>query len=128
MNSLSLRQRIKWIIPPTNMKSDASNFYRHSKDFDFLTNMTSRVPADATVMTQNNILGHFSHQKGYLMKVNYEEQDPDYILFDLREGQNAAHLLEDPRYPIPVIFEKVKGDSTYEMIWHEGDQYIFRKK
>jgi uncharacterized membrane protein len=103
------------------------DFYTQSKNFSFLRNMTDQVPPNASVMAQNNILGHFSHQRAYLIRLNYEDYNPDYILFDLRPGQNPAHVLEDAKKPMSMIFEKVKADQSYKLIWHEGDQYIFRK-
>lgn len=103
------------------------DFYTHSKTFDFLREMTRQVPKDVSVMAQNNILGQFTHQKTFLIRLNYEGFNPDYILFDLRPGQNPAHVLEDAKKPMAMIFAKVKEDSSYSLLWNQGDQYVFKR-
>ena len=42
-------------------------FYTHTKDFDFLNDVVRLVPKNSTIMTQNNLASHFTHQKIWLL-------------------------------------------------------------
>jgi len=101
-------------------------FYNHTKNFQFLEQLINKVPKDATVMTQNNLAARFTHQQVYLLRENYQQYAPEYIVFDVREGQNPNNFLgvEDA----VQILENVQNDETYQILFHEGNQYIFKTK
>jgi len=101
-------------------------FYNHTKNFAFLDNMISKIPKNASVVAQNNLSSRFLHQDVWILRENYKQYNADYILFDLREGQNPINFLgmKDPK----KLFETVKKDESYQLFYHKGDQYIFKKK
>lgn len=50
------------------------------------------APPTATIATHNNLAAKFTHQRVWLLKENYELHMPDYILIDIREGQNPNNF------------------------------------
>lgn len=101
-------------------------FYKHTKDFSFLDKMIAKVPANASVLAQNNLASRFLHQNVWILRENYKKYNADYILFDIRDGQNPSNYLgmKDPK----KLFETIKKDKDYILFYHQGDQYIFKKK
>lgn len=100
--------------------------YKHSSDFKFLDALIAKIPANASIMTQNNLGVRFDHQKFIYLRLNYESYSPDYILLDNRPGQNPNDFLFAPN--ISELITKIKLDSNYIIAYHNGDQYIFKKK
>ncbi|MDP3940888.1 MAG: DUF2079 domain-containing protein [bacterium] len=103
-----------------------SAFYSHTKDFHFLNNMLSMIPNDASVMTQNNLGAHVTHQPVYMLTGEYKTVKPDYIMLDLRDGQNPNDFF--PTRKVPDVVKAIKSDAEYDEIYHAGDQYIFKRK
>lgn len=100
-------------------------FYRHSNDFNFLNNLVNKVPKSASVMTQNNLAVRFTHQNLAMVKYNYSSFKPDYILLDLRKGQNPNDFFTI--HNIQGIFEKVRADKNYELVYNTKEQFLFKK-
>ena len=103
-----------------------TSFYSHTQDFSFLNVMISKIPKNAVVMTQNNLATRFTHQKVYLLREYYNDIKPDYVLFDLREGQNPNNYFggDDVR---DVVYA-VENDINYTVIYETEDQRIYRRK
>lgn len=109
-------------------------FYAHTKDFAFLNNAISKIPTDASVMTQNNIAPHFTHQKVWLLLSDnkkyqgeyYRLKNPDYILFDLHDGQNPNNHfgIKD----MDILMNNLQTDTSYMLISSTGGQFIFKKR
>lgn len=103
------------------------DFYKHTKNFVFLDKMIKLVPKEnVTVMTQNNLAVRFTHQKVWLLKKDYGGYRPDYILLDIRKGQNPNDFFggSDPF----VVLQNVTKDSNYDLIYKTEGQYVFKKK
>lgn len=100
-------------------------FYKHTSNFAFLNNLVDKIPKNASIMTQNNIGPHFSHQKFIYLRYNYEQYSPEYILLDNREGQNPNNFLWAPN--IPELISKIQNDSNYVTLYSNNNQYIFSK-
>lgn len=103
------------------------SFYEHSKDFGFLEEMIAKVPKNASIMTQNNLASHFTHQQVWLTRDDYEEYNPDYFLFDLRPGQNPNNFFGKTSN-IELLVEKIKADQNYEVLFQTEHQFLFVKK
>lgn len=100
-------------------------FYDHTKDFVFLNNLIKKVPNNVSVMTQNNLAPRFTHQKIFLLKRDYENYKPEYILLDVRIGQNPNNF-----FGTVDVFEALgllRKDLKYELIYKTKDQFIFRR-
>ncbi len=102
------------------------DFYKHSNDFGFLNKMVEIVPKNATVMTQNNLATRFTHQKVWLLRRNYYYYNPDYILVDLRNGQNPNDFFGSKEYLKTVA--DIKKDLNYKVIYQTEEQLIFKRK
>ena len=103
------------------------SFYTHTKNFQFLNNLVSQIPPDVTVMTQNNLASHFTHQKNiWVLKDNYESYKPDYIVLDLRTEQNINNFF--PTKNPAFILNKLIHDKDYLSVYDNGNQYIFKRK
>lgn len=101
-------------------------FYNHTKDFAFLNNLVKKIPNNASVMTQNNLASHFTHQKVFLLKDNYDNYKPEYIVVDLRNEQNPNNFFGTKN--ILTIVELLRKDSKYELIYQTKEQFIYRRK
>lgn len=100
-------------------------FYQHSNDFAFLNTLVKKIPENASVMAQNNIAVRFDHRKMYLLRTDYEKFMPEYILIDNRPGQNPNDFFGAG--DISQLLVKLKSDKQYSILYHQADQYIFKK-
>lgn len=104
-----------------------TSFYKHTKDFQFLNNLVLQIPRSSTVMAQNNLASHFTHQKNiWVLKDNYELYQPEYIVLDLRSGQNLNNFF--PTQNPLLILRNLSHDNNYLDIYNNSNQYIFRRK
>lgn len=102
------------------------SFYTHTKDFRFLDELRDKIPGDVTVMAQNNLASHFTHQKNlWVLKDNYSFYRPDYVIFDARSGQNANNFFPT-RDPV-LLLKNLKLDPDYLNLSETRDQYIFKR-
>lgn len=100
-------------------------FYAHTKDFVFLDNLVAKIPSNVSVMTQNNLASHFTHQKVFLLRDDYGNYKPEYIVVDLRKDQNANNFYGTKN--ISVIMELLRKDPKYELIYKTKEQFIFQR-
>ncbi len=103
-----------------------SAFYEHTKDFYFIDKMVKVVPKNAKVLAQNNLTLPFLHQDVWILRENYKIHNADYILIDIRDGQNPSNYLGIN--DLKKLFNTIKNDTNYKIIYHEGDQYVFKRK
>ena len=101
-------------------------FYEHSNDFEFLERLIAAVPPNASVMTQNNLAAHFTHQQVWLSRDNYSEYNPDYVVFDLRSEQNPNNFYASSRY-LELVVENLKKDPNYKILFQNGNQWLFAR-
>lgn len=102
------------------------DFYKHTKDFAFLNDLIKKIPANSSVMTQNNLAARFTHQQVWILRSNYEIYKPDYILIDNREGQNPNDFFASPSN-IDDIIKEIKRDSNYKLIYDTQEQFMFER-
>lgn len=101
-------------------------FYKHSQDFGFLNNMVAVVPDNASVMAQNNIVSHFTHQTSWILLSTYEKDKPDYIVIDNRAAQSPNDFFSTDISPT-VILTSLLNDKHYKVAYHVHDQYVFKR-
>lgn len=100
-------------------------FLEHTKNFQFLENLIQVVPEGASVMTQNNLAVRFTDRDVWLIRENYEQLNPEFIVLDMREGQNPNNFYN---VPAPENFlKKVSTDSAYLTVYETGDQFVFKR-
>ncbi len=108
-------------------------FYEDTKQLQFLDKAIKLIPKNATIMTQNNIAPHFTHQKVYLlisdMKLYrveyYTTKMPDYILIDNRSGQNPNDFfgVQDMK----LLLSHLEKDKNYQQIDKNSGVLIFKR-
>lgn len=107
-------------------------FYAHTKNFAFLDTLISQVPKNVTVMAQNNLATRFSHQTVYLLRKNYHDYEPDYIVIDSRDGQNPNNFFGLKDYQgigdVEAIISAIRADPTYQAVYQTEKQFVFKKK
>lgn len=101
-------------------------FYQHSNDFEFLERLVAAIPPNASVMTQNNLAAHLTHQQVWLSRDNYQDYSPDYVVFDLRSEQNPNNFYASSRY-LELVVENLKKDSNYKILFQNGNQWLFAR-
>jgi uncharacterized membrane protein len=109
-------------------------FYTHTKDFIFLNEVVNKIPKNASIMTQNNLASHFTHQRVWLLvsdnnrfpKEYYTLKNPDYILIDNRAGQNPNNFfgVKD----MNLLLKNLNADKNYQLVYKTGEQFIFKRK
>lgn len=102
-----------------------SVFYDHTKQFSFLDSMMEKVPADVSVMAQNNLAVRFTHQKVLTLRDDYYIFEPDYIVLDLRSGQNPNNFFPTQN-PVRIL-KKLQHDERYVLTYTVNDQYVFKR-
>lgn len=100
-------------------------FYQHSQDFAFLDRLIAQVPPGKTVMTHNNLATRFTDRTVYLLRQNYEDYQPDFILMDVRDGQNPNNFfgLQNPKQ----LLIEIQQDENYRLIYSTDDQFAFAR-
>lgn len=101
-------------------------FYAHTKDFKFLNTLVSKVPKNVSVSAQNNLTPPFFHQDVWILRENYRYMNPEYIVIDARDGQNPSNYLGIRN--IKSLTDTIIKDKKYSLFYHEGDQFIFKRK
>ncbi|MDQ5951677.1 MAG: hypothetical protein QG639_958 [Patescibacteria group bacterium] len=108
-----------------------SDFYSHTQSFEFLDTLVAKVPKEGLVMTQTNLAPRLIDRNILMLRIEYEEFSPDWIVVDTRQDQNANNFYGATRpgasYPTEV-FEKLDTDPNYEVYYQQGEQIIYRKK
>lgn len=101
------------------------DFYRHTKNFVFLDKLMAEIPEEGIVMAQHNIAGKLAYRKVYILRNNYQDFNPDYIVIDTREGQEPNNFLGIDDWP--ELLETLRADSNYEVYYQQGEQFIYKK-
>lgn len=101
-------------------------FYQNTKNHEFLNRLIEHIPEDGIVMAQTNIAAKLGYRKVYMLRENYADFNPDYIVFDMRAGQEPNNFLniEDPA----KLFDAIEADPKYELLYREGDQRIYKRR
>ncbi len=102
-------------------------FYAHTSDVKFLDTLVAKVPSDASVMTHNNLAGHFTHQEVYLLRENYDAYKPEYIVIDVRDGQGPTNFFGGTGDPKDIV-AALKMDPYYKILYQTQEQYVFIRK
>lgn len=100
-------------------------FYRNTSNFKFLDLLIKKIPEDAEIVTQNNLATRFSHQNVKLLRENYKNYNPDYILFDNRKGQNPNNFFGIKNSP--VLFKILLEDKNYSVVFKTKEQFILKR-
>jgi uncharacterized membrane protein len=101
-------------------------FYAHTQSSAFLDRLISQIPDEGTVMAQHNIAARLAYRKVFMLRNYYEPFDPDFIVFDTRDGQEPNNFLGVGQWD--EFVETVVNDPDYELYYDQGEQFIYKKK
>lgn len=101
-------------------------FHKHTKDLVFLNELTKKIPANSSIMTQNNLASHFTHQQVWILSWDYRANMPDYVLIDNRKGQNPNNFFAAVGN-VDDIIQDLKNNSDYNLMFHSQEQFIFKR-
>ena len=79
-------------------------------------------------MAPNNIAVRLSHYDVILMHGDYENYNPDVIVIDLREGQNANNYWPLQEGIVKSLRDRLRSDPSYTDIYNDPNRHIFVKK
>ncbi|MCM8820308.1 MAG: DUF2079 domain-containing protein, partial [Candidatus Omnitrophica bacterium] len=96
-------------------------FYKHKYNFEYLEEPISLIPKNAKVAAQHNLTSRFFHQEVFILRPGWESFDPDFILFDLREGQNPNNFLGLDFEKKDQFFETILKNPNYKVIYQKNN-------
>lgn len=105
------------------------DFYKHTKDFEFLNQLIEKVPKNSIVMAQNNLAPHFLHveKETYLLNAYYSQIKPMYIIFDMREGQSPNDFFNIETTGAQRMLDSLRIDKCYKIFYSTKEQFIFNR-
>ena len=101
-------------------------FYRHTQNFVFLDTLIAAIPKEGSVMAQTNLAAKIANREQvYMLRDNYAEFSPDYIVFDARSGQEPNNFFDMDDFEATVA--RIELDPNYELFYDQGEQKIYKK-
>lgn len=107
------------------------SFYQNTQNNAFLWKLVEATPWDGKVMTQNHLGLPLSQRPTYILARSYKELmsvDPDYIVYDLREGQNPNNFFPSNEEDWKMIVNQATESGKYEQYFQEGELFILKKR
>lgn len=103
-----------------------NDFYQHTKNFQFLDQLLAQVPVEGTVMAQHNLAAKLAGRRAYILRDDYQQFSPDYIVLDTRGGQEPNNFLQIKDFA--ALTTKLATDSAYQVYYDQGEQLIYQKR
>ncbi len=101
-------------------------FYFEEPWVDQIKFIINRIPREASVASQNNLLPHLSHRKEiYLLP---ENNNADYIVVDLHEGKNNWNFYSGNLETARKEFSEFILSGKYKILASYGSVYLLQKK
>ncbi len=100
-------------------------FYSHTKNFKFLDTLIEHIPHNGVIMAQTNIASKIAYRKVYMLRNNYTDFNPDYIVVDIRSGQEPNNFLGIKNFH--KLINDLSNDPNYTVYYNQGEQLIFAK-
>jgi uncharacterized membrane protein len=101
-------------------------FYKHTQNFAFLDTLIAAIPRDGSVMAQTNIAAKIADRPNvYMLRDSYAEFDPDYIVVDVRPGQEPNNFFDMDNFDQTI--KNIENDPKYSLFYDQGEQRIYRK-
>lgn len=105
-------------------------FYRNTNRNAFLWELVEAVPSSGTVMTQNHLGLPLSRQTTYMLALNYKDLMkiyPDYLVYDLRPGQNPNNYYPISESQWKIISEQAIKSGDYRTIFSKHDMVVLER-
>lgn len=105
-------------------------FLPHTQTMRFIDPLIfeARKDRNGLMMAQNNLGAYLTHrEKIMLLRDDYFNYSPDWIVVDKRPGQNPNNFWPVPSGNIDNLVAKLATDSAYTKIGVSEDQLIFKR-
>lgn len=102
-------------------------FYKHTGRQKFMDDFVNAIPKEGLIMAPNNIAARLTHYNVILLRGNYKVYNPDVIVVDLREGQNANNFWPLQEESTRRLRDNLKMDKNYKDIMNDPNRHIFVK-
>ncbi len=114
-----------WVYKSPALLFFNKDFYAHTKICKFLDNLLEAVLAEGVVMAQTNIAAKLASRHVYMLRDNYKQFDPDYIVVDTRNCQEPNNFLGIKDFE--KLINNLQNDSNFEIFYNAGEQVIYKK-
>lgn len=107
-----------------------ADFYESTKSNYFLTELVNATPKEGKIMTQNHLGLRFSHQDVYPLSIDsrvFNSIDPDYIVYDMREGQNANNYFPIEQSDLKCLVDYLLSTQRYSYFYQNKSMNILKK-
>lgn len=105
-------------------------FYQTTKNNAFLWELVKNTPKDGVIMAQSHLGLAYSEYQVVPLERNYKELikvQPDYIAFDLRDGQNPNNYEPSTEVKFKNTVDELLAKNAYYSIYQEGTLHILKK-
>lgn len=106
------------------------DFYKNTKNSDFLREFISKIPDGKKLMTMNNLAPYLTHSNEVmLLRPNYSQWMPEIIAIDIRSGQNANNYWPlNGWQSFSELYQRLLIDPNYRLKEITKEQVLFIKE
>jgi hypothetical protein len=102
-------------------------YFNNTKNFEYITDGLRTIPKTSTVAAQNNLAAYLTHNKDtHILRDNYRQFDPEYVVFEIRDGQRANN--QSGISDIQKLNMTIEKDGNYTLATKNQGLYIYKKK
>jgi len=102
-------------------------YFDNTKSFGYIADGLRTIPNSSTVAAQNNLAAYLTHNKDtHILRDNYRLHDPDYVVFEIRDGQRANN--QSGISDIQKLNRTIEKDGNYILATKNQGLYIYKKK
>lgn len=102
-------------------------YFNNTNNFEYITDGLRTIPKTSTVAAQNNLAAYLTHNKDtHILRDNYQLYDPDYVVFEMRDGQRANN--QSGISDIQKLNRVIQKDGAYILATKNQGLYIYKKK
>lgn len=105
-------------------------FYGITENNRFLWDFLQNVPKEGTIMTQNHLglaLAQYDVQPICTIYNEFLSMPPDYLVYDLREGQNPNNFFPSTEEEFRLFTQNLIHQNYYRIKYQQDEQYILEK-
>jgi len=106
-------------------------FYQTTQNNKFLWKLIEATPHDGSIMTQNHLGVPFSQYPVYPLSENFKDLEkikPDYLVYDLRDGQNPNNFFPSTEENWKEIIGEAIESAQYKEYFKDGSLYILKRQ
>lgn len=103
------------------------DFYNVPLKNELLVEYKKSINFQSVVMTQNNLAVDFTRKDVRLLRKDYDQVNPDYIILNLSVGQTDNSFYPLQRKDVLEVYEKLLKDKKYKLIDKKDEVFVFSK-